>query len=116
MSEVKLPLNISKEQFEEWKAKHGKDPEGKETVKVIVIKSKTADLEFRCVVRNPDKKILGMALPFMDKNVAKMCDILITNCWLGGDEVIKTFAPYNLSAGSQLLDFLSDAESEIQNF
>jgi hypothetical protein len=49
MAEVKLPSNVSKEQFEEWKEKFGKDPEGKETVKVIVIKSKTADLEWPCL-------------------------------------------------------------------
>ncbi len=114
---VKLPSDVSTEQFEAFKAKYGKDPVGGENVFVIELKDKADPSKvFRCVVRHPDEKILGLAMPFLEKNMFKLCKILIVNCWLGGDGIIKEFSPYIMKAGGKLVEYLDQAEAEIENF
>lgn len=112
-----LPNGVTEEMVNAWRAKYGEDAMGEENVKVIVLSSKTdPNKKFSCVVRNPDSKILGMAMPFMEKNLYKLCQILITNCFLGGDEVMKEYPPFIMAAGGKISEWLDQVESDIINF
>ncbi|MGH2645630.1 MAG: hypothetical protein ACRDE2_16895, partial [Chitinophagaceae bacterium] len=84
------------EQIEEWKRKYGK-----------VFLLKVGDKE--CHLRMPDRTILGYAtkISMDDKNPLKFNEILLENCWLAGDNEIKTNDQYFLGASAQLEKLLS---------
>lgn len=89
------------EQIEEWKKKHGEIFE-------LVIEDKS------CILRKPKIKDLSAATVVGQKDPFAYNRIIMNNCWLAGDEEIKTNDDYFLAAGSKLGEIIEVKESEIK--
>lgn len=69
---------ITKEQIAEWKSKH------KEVHKLEV----DGHVGY---LKNPNRKTLSLAMSRIAKNdILGGCEAILENCWLGGDDAIKT--------------------------
>ena len=91
---------VTKEQIEEWKAKH-------ESVFCIEVDGKKAYL------KNPDRKTLSFASSVATSNPLKFNEILLKGCWLGGDEEIQTNDSLFLSASSKLAEIIEVKEATL---
>lgn len=76
-NEKKLSGQTSEEQLKKWKEKFG------EVFEVSVG-------EKICYLKKADRNIMRAALPFLEKDRIKYMELIIENCWLGGDETMKT--------------------------
>ncbi len=56
----------------------------------------------KCYLKHADRKILGCASVEGGLDPIKFNEIIINNCWLGGDEEIRTNDEYFLACGKQL--------------
>lgn len=66
------------EQIEQWKKKHNE-------VHKISVGGKVA------YIHDPDRKTLSLAMMRIAKNdIIGGCEAILENCWLGGDDEIKT--------------------------
>lgn len=92
---------ITKEQIQEWKQKHG-------DVYVLNIEDKKAYL------RTPDRQTLSYASTLATKDPLKFNEVVLTNCWLGGDEEIKTDDALFLAASSKLPDLIQIKEATLE--
>ncbi|KAA6346438.1 hypothetical protein EZS27_006088 [termite gut metagenome] len=92
---------ITQQQIDEWKAKWG-------SVYLVEIEEKKAYL------RKPDRKALSAAAVVGKNDPIKYNEILLTNCWLGGDEVIKTDDSYFLGISGKLSEIIEIKEAELK--
>ena len=86
-------MDVTKEQIKQWKAKY-------KEVFVLRVDDKVAYL------RTPDRATLSYASTLATKDPMKFNEAILTNCWLGGDEEIKTDDALFLSASSKLGDLI----------
>jgi hypothetical protein len=93
--------NISKDQLAEWKARYG-------NIYKITVEDKV------CYLRKPSRKALGYASAVGKTNPIKFNEILLNDCWLGGDEVIKTDDNLFLSASAKLAELIDVKEAELE--
>ena len=98
MNEEKV---ITEEQIEAWKKKHG-------SVYSVTVDSKTAYL------KKPDRKALSAAAVLRTTDPMKYNEVLLNNCWLGGDEEIKTNDELFLGVSSKLADLIEIKEAELK--
>lgn len=80
---------VTAEQIQEWKNKHGE-------VFMIAFEDKEGYL------RKPNRKELSYAMTKVQSNPLGFAEVILQNCWLGGDEEIRTDDAYFLGASSQL--------------
>jgi hypothetical protein len=92
---------VTQEQIEAWKKKHGN-----------VFKLKIEDKE--CYLKTPDRKTLSFASSVATKDPLKFNEILLNNCWLGGDEEIKTDDSLFLAASSKIAEIIEVKEAELE--
>ncbi|GIJ93367.1 MAG: hypothetical protein Q4A09_05285 [Capnocytophaga felis] len=92
---------ITQEQIQEWKRKHGE-------VSLLRIEDKKAYL------KTPDRKTLSFASSFATTDPLKFNEILLENCWLGGDEEIKTDDSLFLAASSKLAELIKVKEATLE--
>ena len=92
---------VTPEQIEQWKAKHGE-----------VFKIKVCDKE--CILKRPSRKALGYASVAGKDNPLKFNEVILNDCWLGGDEEIKTDDKLFLSVGSKLPELIQVEEAELE--
>jgi len=97
--EKQLKGVATQEQIELWKKKHGD-----------VFKVNVGDSV--CYLRKPDRKIMKYYLATSDPISAK--EVLLVNCWLGGDEDIKTEDELFLGATTVLAEIIEIKEAEIK--
>ena len=98
MNEEKV---ITEEQIEAWKKKHG-------SVYSVTVDSKTAYL------KKPVRKALSAAAVLGKTDPMKYNEVLLNNCWLGGDEEIKTNDELFLGVSSKLADLIEIKEAELK--
>lgn len=91
---------ITPEQIAAWKQKHG-------NVYKIEVEGRVA------FVKAPDRKTLSYAGSVGTKDPIKFNEIILNNCWLGGDEEIKTNDALFLGAGQVLGEIIKVAEATI---
>jgi hypothetical protein len=91
----------SKEQIQEWKKKHGE-------VFEVVVGDKV------CYLHKPTRKILSFAFTKAQNDPLATAEVILENCWLGGDEEIKTDDDYFLGANSQIDKIIEVKEAEIK--
>lgn len=80
---------ITQEQIQEWKQKHGQ-------VFKIVVEDK------ECYLKAPDRKVMSFATSMGANEPIKFNEMVLNQCWLGGDEEIKTNDSYFFGASAQL--------------
>jgi hypothetical protein len=96
-----MNTQITQEQIDAWKAKH------KDIFK-ITIEDKAAYL------KKPDRKVLAAATAASTTNPMKFNEVVLTNCWLGGDEEIKTEDSYFLGASAKLNEIIEVKQAELE--
>jgi hypothetical protein len=88
------------EQIEAWKSKNGE---------IFEIKVEDAV----CYLKKPDRSVLK-ATSALEKNPIGAGEIIIANCWLGGDETIKTDDDKFMSVLPFLFDLIEVKEVELK--
>lgn len=94
-------MDVTKEQIKQWKAKY-------KEVFVLRVDDKVAYL------RTPDRATLSYASTLATKDPMKFNEAILTNCWLGGDEEIKTDDALFLSASSKLGELIRIKEATLE--
>ena len=92
---------VTKEQIQEWKQQY-KD------IFVISVEDKKAYL------RTPDRKTLSYASTLATKDPLRFNEVILGNCWLGGDEEIKTDDSLFLAVSSKLPDLIQIKEATLE--
>ena len=92
---------ITKEQIQEWKKQY-KD------IFVISVEDK------KVYLRTPDRKTLSYASTLATKDPLKFNEVILDNCWLGGDEEIKTNDELFLAVSSKLPDLIQIKETTLE--
>ncbi len=91
---------VTKEQIEAWKAQHGEifklDVDGREAY-----------------LKKPDRKTLSYGSIAAQKDPMKFNEILLKNCWLGGDEEIMTNDTLFVSAGQVIAGLIEIKKAEL---
>ncbi|MGJ1198838.1 hypothetical protein ACR777_05380 [Sphingobacterium spiritivorum] len=95
---------VSKEQIEAWKKEHGV---------VIAIKVKNDDGSTSiCYLKVADRNTASLAMSHVaNKRTIEAGAVFLSNCWLAGDETIKTVDKKYLAACHQAYDCLDFAEA-----
>ena len=88
MEQIKLNGQATAEQIEEWKRQHG------EVYAVSVEESV-------CYLKKPTRQVLS-AMSSLVNDPIRSAEFLLNNCWLAGDETIKTDDEKFLGVVSQL--------------
>ena len=98
-------FEYTKEKLEEWKKKHGED-----NVFTCSIDDK------RCVIHKPTRKDLSFAIVGSNggKDAVKMQEILLNQCWIAGDEEIKTNDTYFFAVSAQISELLEAKQAELK--
>jgi len=78
-------------QIEAWKKEHG-------DVFHITVEDKA------CYLKKPSRQALGYAATAAKDNPMKYTEVLLNDCWLGGDEEIKTNDDLFLSVSPKVLE------------
>ncbi len=94
-------MKVTQEQIQEWKKKYG-------TIHKLVVDDKEAYL------KTPDRKTLSYATSIATKDPLKFNEVLLNNCWLGGDQEIKTDDTLFLSASAKLADLIEVKEASLE--
>ena len=94
-------MDVTKEQIKQWKAKY-------KEVFVLRVDDKVAYL------RTPDRATLSYASTLATKDPMKFNEAILTNCWLGGDEEIKTDDALFLAASSKLGELRQIKEATLE--
>lgn len=94
-------MEATKEQIEGWKAKYN-------DVFEIKVDDKT------CYLKKPDRKTLAFALTKANTAPLEFGEILINNCWLAGDEEIKTNDDLFLAVTTKLDALVQFKQAEIK--
>lgn len=66
-------------------------------------------------LKNPSRKVLSMATSVAGKDMIKFGELILKNCWLGGDERIKTDDDLFLAANAVLGDLIKIKSARIKN-
>lgn len=85
----------------EWKKKHG-------DVFLYTADSKA------CYLKKPDRKTLSAAAAIGQNDPLKYNEILLNNCWLGGDEEIRTDDGLFLGISQKLAELVEVREGELK--
>jgi hypothetical protein len=91
---------IDQEQIDQWKKKHG-------TIFLIKVEDKV------CYLKKPDRKTLSYAATVGAKDNLKFNEAILANCWLGGDEEMKTDDSLFLSVSTRLAEIIEIKEAEL---
>jgi len=87
------------EQIADWKKKHG------DVFQVVVDDS-------ICYLKKPDRKTMSYAAT-LGSNPVRANEALLQNCWLGGDENIKTDDEKFFSVSAKMGEIIKIKDAEI---
>lgn len=93
---------ITQEQIQEWKERYG------EIFRIDFEDGKKAYL------KKPDRKTLSFAMTKMQTNPLGFAETIINNCFIGGDEEIKTDDSYFFGASAQLEGIMEVKTAELK--
>ncbi|MDR1370937.1 MAG: hypothetical protein LBJ72_12570 [Dysgonamonadaceae bacterium] len=94
-------FKATQEQIADWKAKHG-------DVFRIQVEDKS------CYLKKPSRKALGYASMAGKENPLKFNEVLLNDCWLAGDEDVKTDDTLFLSVSSKLTELIQVKDAELE--
>lgn len=95
-------INPTPEQIDAWKKQH-------KTIHKLTISGKTAYL------KNPDRRTLSLAMTKIAKNdIMGGSEVLLENCWLGGNPEIKTDDELFMGAISKVGELIQVKEAELE--
>ncbi|WP_239434024.1 hypothetical protein [Bacteroides faecis] len=98
--ETKVEKTIE-QKITEWKAKHG-------DVFQVEVDGRVAYL------KRPDRKVLGAAAVTGKSDPMKYNEVILNNCWLEGDEEIRTNDAMFLGVSAQLAEIIEIKEATLK--
>lgn len=98
--ETKVEKTIE-QKISEWKAKHG-------DVFQVEVDGRVAYL------KRPDRKVLGAAAVTGKSDPVKYNEVILNNCWLEGDEEIRTNDAMFLGVSAQLAEIIEIKEATLK--
>ncbi|GIV42048.1 MAG: hypothetical protein KatS3mg034_1358 [Vicingaceae bacterium] len=99
-------MEITEAQIKKWKAKYG-------DVYAITVNIEE-DTKATAYFRKPDLQIISAAAKFADIDPIKSGNIMLENCWLAGDEIIKEDEEAKLGVIKKLGELFKIKEAEIK--
>jgi len=99
-------FRADQKQIDEWKKKHGE-------VHAVEVKDNEGNTK-RAYFRKADRPTLSAAMKFGSSDPMKFNDTLFTNCWLAGDDVIKTDDDMYLAASTAFAGTVKIREAELK--
>ena len=100
MNNQNTTQEISQEQIDAWKKQYG-------DIFAIKVDGKTAYL------KKPDRRTLSFASVAGQKDPMKFNEIVLENCFIGGDEEIKKDDSLFLAASSKIVELIEVKEAEL---
>jgi hypothetical protein len=100
LSKMDKKQEVSQEQIDAWKKQHG-------DIYAIKVDGKTAYL------KKPDRKTLSFASVAGQKDPMKFNEIILENCFIGGDEEIKKDDSLFLAASAKIVELIEVKEAEL---
>jgi hypothetical protein len=94
-------MEVTKEQINAWKKEHG-------DIFKITVEDKVA------YFKKPSRKTLGFASMAGQSNPLKFNEVIMRDCFLGGDDEIKTDDTLFLSASAKLGEIIETKEAELE--
>lgn len=94
---------VTKEQIEAWRKQHG------EVYEMNFEDGKS------CYLSRPSRKIVGLILAKSAANPLAGAEVVLANCWLGGDDVIKEDAGYMVGIAAKIDQIVGVKTAEIKN-
>lgn len=88
------------EQIQEWKNKHGE-------ISAIICEGRI------CYLKKPSRKALSYASGIGAKDPIKFNELILNDCFLGGDESFKTDDSFFLAASAQIPALIEVKEAEL---
>jgi hypothetical protein len=95
-----LSGQATQEQISAWKEQHG-------DIFQIVVEDKV------CYLKKVDRKTLSFASTVGTKDPLKFNEIILANCWLGGDPAMKTDDDYFLAVSGKMSELITLKEAEL---
>lgn len=95
-------LNTEQELINELKAKHGQ---------IYLISFEDGK---RAYLKKPDRNILSMAMTKMQTNPLGFAETVLNQCFVGGDDEVKTNDDYFLGAATQLEALMEVKNAELK--
>lgn len=92
---------VTQQQIDAWKKKHG-------DVYEITVEDKKA------YIHKPTRKVLGLAMTMAQQDPLKMAETILVNCWLGGDEEVRTDDAMFMGVQMQLEQLIEIKAAEIK--
>lgn len=107
----KKEISIEKK-IQQWKAKYG------DVFRVTVgggLNEETGQIDEKVAyLKKPDRRVLSVATIAGKNDPMKYNEIILNNCWLEGDEEIKTDDAYFLGVSAKLADLVEIKEAELK--
>ncbi len=88
------------EQIAEWKKKHGD-----------VFAFETEDGKYACYLRRPNRQVVEMASM---QTGFKVSEVILDNCWLGGDNELRTVDRYFIGLQRQIGEIIDVATGTLK--
>lgn len=92
-------MEATEKQIADWKKKHGE-------VYKVTVEGKS------CYLHKPDRKTLAYVSTAKD-NPIRMSELMLNNCWIDGDEEIKTDDALFLGVAQQMGALISIKQAEL---
>lgn len=93
-------MKATKEQIATWKAKYGE------------VFELSAD-DKHCYLHSPSRKALGYASMAGKENPLKFNEVILNECWIEGDEELRTDDAYFLGMSEQLASLIQVKQVEM---
>ena len=93
---------VDQKQIDAWKKKHG------DIFKIDFEDGKEVFL------KKPDRKVLSLSMTKAQTNPLGFAEVILNNCFLGGDADVKTDDDYFLGASAQLEKVMEVKSAEIK--
>lgn len=98
---IDLKGQVDQEQIDKWKKEFGQ-------VWEVIVEDRV------CYLKKASRNTLRAALTFLDKDRIKYMEIIIENCWLGGDEAIKKEDEYFYGLMTVVPELAAAKDAEIK--
>ncbi|MBW6489747.1 MAG: hypothetical protein K0B15_01005 [Lentimicrobium sp.] len=94
-------FNPTQEQIDVWKKQHG-------DLFMVTVEDKS------CILKKPSLKVISMATTVGANDPIKFSEMMLTNCWVAGDEEIKTNDELFLGVAGKLAELVEVKEAELK--
>ncbi len=93
---------VTQEQIDAWKKKHGE---------IFVLSFEDGKEAY---LKKPDRKVLSFAMTKMQTNPLAFAEVILNQCFIYGDEEVKSSDSYFFGAAAQLEGLIETKQAELK--